>query len=93
MVIILVFTIKMNIMNVHCRLTSSEASRDRILFEQGRTQSEVARIFGKYRSIVGRALRQFQENGRDVRRPVQGRPRATDRTKGHLLTLNALCSI
>lgn len=77
-------------MDVHRRLTAAEACRARILVEQGRSQSEVARIFGVHRSTVGRAVRRFQETGRDVRRPVQGRPRATDRVDDRFLVVNAL---
>lgn len=77
-------------MDVHRRLTAAEARRARILVEQGRSQSEVARIFGVHRSTVGRAVRRFLETGRDVRRPVQGRPRATDRTDDRFLVVNAL---
>lgn len=77
-------------MDVHRRLTTAEAVRARVLVQQGRSQSEVARIFGVHRSTISRAVRRFLETGRDDRRPVEGRPRATDRTDDRFLVINTL---
>lgn len=71
-------------------LSVEEAARVRILIQEGRSQREIARIFGVSHSCIGKVVKRFRETGSDMRRQGQGRPRQTNEIDDRFLRLQAL---
>ncbi|GFV60905.1 transposable element Tcb2 transposase [Trichonephila clavipes] len=79
----------MSTMSQLSHLTDSEAWRVVGRLEGGPTQAEIAQVIGVSQSVISRIWNRFLETGNAVRRPGQGRRRATTPTEDRFLVLRA----
>lgn len=71
-------------------MTPEECAYARGLFEQGCSQSDIARQMGRTQSTISRVLKRFRETATNQRRPGQGRKRATTRNEDRFLKIQCL---
>lgn len=78
-------------MNANIRFISpEECSYARGLFEQGRSQSDIARIMNKTQGAISKILKRYREYGSNQRRAGQGRPRKTTANQDRFLTMQCV---